>query len=97
MAHHVLVDPSTSRLPPQPLSERRPRELDLRGMGCPLPVLHTRRALARGAAGDRLTIRCNDPMAAIDIPHLLACTGDRLESQDRTGDELVFHVRKLMP
>lgn len=70
--------------------------LDLKGLKCPLPALHTRRALERAAPGTRLVVECTDPMAAIDIPHLVAQTGNELEGQ-RTGTlPLVFEIRKRL-
>lgn len=69
--------------------------LDLRGLKCPLPVLHTRRALERAAAGARLRVECTDPMAAIDIPHLIRQAGHVLEAQETAVLPLVFHIRKV--
>lgn len=69
--------------------------LDLRGLKCPLPALKTRKALTRIAPGDVLVVECTDPMAAIDIPHLIGQTQDELESQSRTDDVLVFRIRKM--
>lgn len=57
---------------------KNPAVLDLRGLKCPLPVLHTRRALLRLPAGAVLQVKTSDPMAAIDIPHLLHQGGDIL-------------------
>ena len=71
--------------------------LDLSGLKCPLPALKTRKALGRLAAGDLLVVTCTDPMAAIDIPHLVRETGDRLESQDTRGAALVFRIRRQRP
>ena len=68
--------------------------LDLRGLKCPLPALKTRKALTRLAANDLLTIECTDPLAEIDIPHLVRETGDALESARRDGELLVFCIRK---
>jgi len=68
--------------------------LDLRGLKCPLPALHTRRALERASAGALITVECSDPMAAIDIPHLAATDGHRLEAQQVTQIPLVFVIRK---
>lgn len=68
--------------------------LDLIGLKCPLPVLRTRKALAAAAPGSRLELRCSDPMAAIDIPHLVAQTGDVIEAQSRGDNLLIFHIRK---
>lgn len=68
--------------------------LDLRGLKCPLPALKTKKALAGLAAGSVVEIACTDPMAAIDIPHLVAESGDALEASDRAGDVLTFRIRK---
>ena len=72
----------------------RRTELDLRGLKCPLPVLRTRKALLALSPGDGLSVRCTDPMAAIDIPHLLRETGDRLDRTLRDGDSLVFEISR---
>ncbi|MEW6256538.1 MAG: sulfurtransferase TusA family protein [Pseudomonadota bacterium] len=66
--------------------------LDLRGLKCPLPVLHTRKALARATPGTRLVVRCTDPMAAIDIPHLAHETGDVLEHKSLENGEFTFRL-----
>jgi tRNA 2-thiouridine synthesizing protein A len=71
-----------------------PRELDLRGLKCPLPALRTRKALAALNPGERLAVRATDPMAAIDIPHLLRETGDVLEESAAEAGVLTFVVRK---
>ncbi len=68
--------------------------LDLTGLKCPLPALKTRKALGRIKPGQRLEVRCTDPLAAIDIPHLVGETGDRIESVTREGDGLVFLIER---
>lgn len=68
--------------------------LDLAGLKCPLPALKTRKALARLDAGDVLEVRCTDPMAAIDIPHLVNQTGDRLIGSGRNDAMLTFRIEK---
>ena len=70
-------------------------QLDLRGLKCPLPALKTRKALGALAPDARLSVACDDPLAAIDIPHLLRETGDELVSQARDGDALVFVIRRM--
>jgi len=67
--------------------------LDLTGLKCPMPVLKTRKALARLGPGDRLEVRCTDPMALIDIPVLIGETGDRLTHTAR-GEIIVFVIEK---
>jgi len=72
-------------------------KLDLSGLKCPLPALRTRKALKSLTPGDRLEVRCTDPLAAIDIPHLIGTTGDRLESIERGERDMVFVIEKTAP
>jgi len=69
-------------------------KLDLSGLKCPLPALKVRKALKSLSPGDRLEVRCTDPMAAIDIPHLLGMTGDRLEAIEPSERDIVFRIEK---
>ena len=70
------------------------KTVSLRGLKCPLPALRTKKLLAGMASGDRLTIECTDPLAAIDIPNLLRQTGDALEDKAQADDVLTFTIRK---
>jgi tRNA 2-thiouridine synthesizing protein A len=76
------------------MPEQDESQLDLRGLKCPLPALRTRSALARLAPGATLVVECTDPLAGIDIPHLLRETGDVLERQGREGSVMSFRIRK---
>lgn len=68
--------------------------LNLRGLKCPLPALKTRKALRGLDAGDLLVVECTDPLAVIDIPHLVRETGDVLEKQMQEAETLRFSIRK---
>jgi tRNA 2-thiouridine synthesizing protein A len=70
------------------------KTLDLRGLKCPLPVLRTRKTLAVMAADDVLVVECTDPLAGIDIPTLLAQTGDALEHMATHAGVMSFRIRK---
>jgi tRNA 2-thiouridine synthesizing protein A len=72
-------------------------KLDLSGLKCPLPALKVRKALKSLTPGDRLEVRCTDPLAGIDIPHLVGVTGDRLEIIERGERDIVFHIEKSAP
>jgi tRNA 2-thiouridine synthesizing protein A len=69
-------------------------KLDLIGLKCPLPALKTRKALLRLTLGDRLTVHCSDPLAAIDIPNLVRETGDRIERTEEVGKTIIFLIEK---
>jgi tRNA 2-thiouridine synthesizing protein A len=75
-------------------SDTQARRLDLRGLKCPLPALRTRKALAGLAPGERLAVTATDPMAAIDIPHLVRQTGNVLETHGASDGVLEFCIRK---
>ena len=62
-----------------------------------MPALKTRKALKGIIPGSKLEVSCTDPMAAIDIPHLLSETGDHLERTDRNGNTIVFLIEKAAP
>lgn len=72
----------------------RKRFLDLKGLKCPLPAMKTRQALARMQAGDLLIVAATDPLATLDIPHLVHETGDSLESQAVADSVATFRIRK---
>ncbi len=57
------------------------RELDTRGLSCPLPVLKARKLLRGMPPGERLRVLATDPKAPGDLQELCAATGDRLVEQ----------------
>lgn len=67
--------------------------LDLRGLKCPLPALHTRRALERARAGTLIEVECTDPMSVIDIPALVLQSGHRLEAETKSASTFTFRIR----
>ena len=71
--------------------------LNLRGLRCPLPALRTRKMLRTLAPGELLIVECTDPLAIIDIPHLVREMGDTLERQDAADGLYVFYIRRKTP
>ena len=60
--------------------------VDARGLRCPAPSLRLQRAARQSAAGRRLRLLTDDPMARIDVPHLLSAKGWRLlETSEQDG------------
>jgi tRNA 2-thiouridine synthesizing protein A len=72
-------------------------KLDLSGLKCPLPALKTRKALKALQPGDRLEVRCTDPLSVIDIPNLIRETGDKVEVTERSEARIVFLIEKIDP
>jgi tRNA 2-thiouridine synthesizing protein A len=68
--------------------------LDLRGLKCPLPALRTRRVLTTLPAGAVLVVEATDPMAAIDIPHMVHETGHRLLGQEARDGVILFRIER---
>ena len=70
------------------------KTLDLKGLKCPLPALKTARLLAKIDRGETIEVICTDPMAQIDIPHLVQTQGDTLVLQEKKADHFRFVIRK---
>ena len=66
--------------------------IDARGHRCPVPSLRLRKALAAAAPGEEVTLIADDPMARIDVPHLVAQLEARLLAIGETGGVLTFTV-----
>ncbi len=81
-------------MPDPSATDPAPMLLDLRGLNCPLPALRTRKALSRMPPGGRLRVACTDPLSVIDIPHLVATTGDVLEGRSEEDGAYVFLLRR---
>ena len=69
-------------------------EIDLRGLRCPLPALHTERRLRRLQPGGKLRVLTDDPLAAIDIPHLCGQGGHRLVEAESLPGHHRFVIAK---
>ncbi|MDP1557619.1 MAG: sulfurtransferase TusA family protein [Nitrosomonas sp.] len=70
------------------------KELDVRGLVCPLPILRTKRALAEMARGQVLKIVATDPGAVIDFKVFAEQTGNELLTMSETSEEFVFVLKK---
>jgi tRNA 2-thiouridine synthesizing protein A len=72
--------------------------LDLRGLKCPLPALLAKKALARLVPGAVVTVLADDPLAAVDIPHMCHGEGHAVDSvASRDGmSEFRLRVRSAM-
>lgn len=70
------------------------KELDARGLVCPLPILRTKKNLVDMMSGQVLKIIATDPGAVIDFQVFADQTGHALLSMSETGEEFVFFLKK---
>ena len=69
------------------------KELDTRGLNCPLPILKAKKALADMASGQLLRVVSTDAGSARDFQAFAKQTGNDLVEQQTVGNEFI-HVLK---
>lgn len=67
------------------------RELDARGLNCPLPILKAKKALADMQSGQTLRVSATDPGSMRDFLAFAKQTGNELVEQQTIGLEF-FHI-----
>ncbi len=70
------------------------KELDARGLNCPLPILRTKKALTDMTSGQVLKILATDPGAVKDFEAFSKQTGNSLLSSSSEKNEFVFFMQK---
>jgi len=70
---------------------RADEEIDARGLNCPLPILRTKKALARLDSGQVLAVLTTDPHADRDFQAFCQQTGNVLLAQHMRDDAVQVH------
>jgi tRNA 2-thiouridine synthesizing protein A len=70
------------------------KELDTRGLNCPLPILKAKKALADMNSGQTLKVVSTDPGSVRDFQAFARQTGNELVEQQSLGDEFVHWLRR---
>lgn len=70
------------------------RELDARGLNCPLPILKAKKALAEMTSGQVLKIIATDSGSVRDFQAFAKQTGNELLEQDPAGPEYVTVLKR---
>ncbi|MFM2053114.1 MAG: hypothetical protein RL456_1151 [Pseudomonadota bacterium] len=71
------------------------KEIDTRGLNCPLPILKAKKALADLASGQVLKVLATDPGSVRDFQAFARQTGHVLLGQEtRPGQEFVHLLRR---
>ncbi len=70
------------------------RELDARGLTCPLPILRTKKSLNDMSSGQVIKVLATDPGSVRDFQAFSRQTGNELLASEVGGGEFVFYLRK---
>ena len=70
------------------------KDLDTRGLNCPLPILKAKKALADMASGEVLRVVSTDAGSPRDFQAFAKQTGHELIEQSVNADEFVHLLRR---
>jgi TusA-related sulfurtransferase len=70
------------------------KEIDTRGLNCPLPILKAKKALADLESGQVLKVLSTDPGSVRDFQAFARQTGNELVEQSTAGDDFVHYLRR---
>ena len=70
------------------------KELDTRGLNCPLPILKAKKALADMQSGEVLRVVSTDPGSMRDFQAFARQTGNELVEQLTVGDDFIHLLRR---
>jgi tRNA 2-thiouridine synthesizing protein A len=70
------------------------RELDARGLNCPLPILRTKKALNEMKTGNVLKVLATDPAAVKDFLAFSRQTGNALLEHDEADGVFRFYLQR---
>lgn len=70
------------------------KELDARGLNCPLPILRTKKALTDMTSGQVLKIVATDPGSVKDFQAFAKQTGNPLLASDAADKVFSFFMQK---
>ena len=70
------------------------KELDTRGLNCPLPILKAKKALADMGSGELLRVISTDPGSTRDFQAFARQTGNELVEQTASGADFIHVLRR---
>ena len=71
-------------------------ELDVRGLNCPVPVMHMRKKLESMTSGQTLRVLASDPGSVPDINAYVKSSGDTLlESKKTPEGDFEFLLKRV--
>ena len=70
------------------------KELDARGLNCPLPILRAKKTIAGMQSGELVKIVATDPGSVKDFEAFCKQTGNELVESGSDGGAFAFLIRK---
>jgi tRNA 2-thiouridine synthesizing protein A len=70
------------------------KEIDTRGLNCPLPILKAKKALADMSSGQVLKVVATDPGSVRDFQAFARQTGNELVEQNSVDHEFTHYLRR---
>ncbi|PRH16946.1 MULTISPECIES: sulfurtransferase TusA family protein [Burkholderia cepacia complex] len=70
------------------------KEVDARGLNCPLPILRAKKALADMESGQILKVLATDPGSQRDFAAFAKQTGNEIVESTTQGKTFVFLMRR---
>lgn len=70
------------------------RDLDVKGLNCPLPILRTKKALAEMESGKILRVLATDPGSLKDFPAFAKQTGNELLAHNAQEGSFEFFLKR---
>lgn len=70
------------------------RDLDVKGLNCPLPILRTKKALAEMESGQILRVLATDAGSLKDFPAFAKQTGSALLEQKEENRVSEFYLKR---
>ena len=70
------------------------KELDARGLNCPLPILKAKKALADMTSGQTLKVIATDSGSVRDFQAFAKQTGNELVAQDTVGTDFISVLKR---
>ena len=70
------------------------KQVDARGLNCPLPILRAKQALDEMDSGQTVHVLATDPSSVLDFKASAARTGHQLLEAQQVNDEFSFLLQK---
>ena len=70
------------------------RDLDVKGLNCPLPILRTKKALSEMEPGQVLRVQATDPGSLKDFAAFAKQTGNELVGQREENRVFEFYLKR---